>query len=137
MGRFLKQAHQWISMKLLTYITPTHLYRSDTCRHGLGGYSSLDTEWRWKIPHHLLSRDHINLLDFLVSISCIWIDVINTGFYATWLDLTAYLVRNHLSKSVATAKGYIRQTPWSSSPLNLSPIRQRYWHPHLLPHLHR
>ena len=73
---FLKQANKGISMNLLTYRTPTHVYRSDACEHGLGGFSAKGRAWRWQIPDNLLDRAHINLLEFLASITCIWIDEI-------------------------------------------------------------
>ena len=68
---FLISAHSGISMNLLTYRKPTHIYRSDACEHGLGGYSSTGKAWRLKFPPHLLGRAHINLLEFLASIICI------------------------------------------------------------------
>ena len=68
---FLQTAHNGISMNLLTYRSPTHLYRSDACEHGLGGYSAKGLAWRWEIPTHLLSIAHINFLEFLAEIICI------------------------------------------------------------------
>ena len=73
---FLKQANKGMSMNLLTYRTPTHVYRSDACEHGLGGFSAKGRAWRWQIPNYLLYRAHINLLEFLASVICIWIDEI-------------------------------------------------------------
>ena len=63
-------------MNILTYRKPTHVYRSDACEHGLGGFSYKGRAWRWKIPTHLLGRAHINLLEFMGSIICIWLDSI-------------------------------------------------------------
>ena len=74
---FLKSAQNGISMNLLSYRVPTHVYRSDACEHGLGGYSASGKAWRLIFPSDLLSRAHINLLEFIVSIICIWIDIIN------------------------------------------------------------
>ena len=74
---FLKSAHNGISMNLLTYRLPTHVFRSDACEHGLGGYSASGKAWRLQFPKHLLSRAHINLLEFIASIICIWIDVLD------------------------------------------------------------
>ena len=39
-----------------------------------------------------------------------WIAAIDEGFFATWPGLTSDLVRKHLPKSVATAKGHMRKT---------------------------
>ena len=74
---FLQAAHVGISMNLLTYRQPTHVYRSDACEHGLGGYSSTGKAWRLHFPNKLLGRAHINLLEFLASIICIWLDIID------------------------------------------------------------
>ena len=71
---FLSQAHKGISMKLIIYHNLTHVYRSNACEHGLRSYSATVKAWRWIIPIHLLSRAHINLLDFLASIVRIWLD---------------------------------------------------------------
>ena len=71
---FLKKANKGVSMNLLTFRKPTNTYRSDACEHGLGGFSEQGHAWRWEIPNHLQGRAHINLLEFLVSIVCIWID---------------------------------------------------------------
>ena len=73
---FLESAKNGISMNILSYRSPTHLYRSDSCKHGLGGYTAQGLAWRWIIPDRLLSRAHINLLEFLASIICIWLDIL-------------------------------------------------------------
>ena len=38
-----------------------------------------------------------------------WTAAIDAGFYTTWPGLTSALVRKHLPKSVATAKGHLKQ----------------------------
>ena len=38
-----------------------------------------------------------------------WIKAIDAGYFTTWPNLTAELVRKHLPKSVATEKGHLRQ----------------------------
>ena len=73
-GDFLRKANEGISMNLITFRKPTHTYRSDACEHGLGGFSEQGFAWRWEIPQKLRGRAHINLLEFLASIVCIWID---------------------------------------------------------------
>ena len=37
-----------------------------------------------------------------------WTTAITAGFFPTWPGLTAALVRKHLTKSIATAKGHLR-----------------------------
>jgi hypothetical protein len=38
-----------------------------------------------------------------------WLKAINAGYFATWLGLTVELVNKHLPKSIAKAKGHLRQ----------------------------
>ena len=71
---FLSQANEGISMNLLTFRKPTHIFRADACEHGLGGFSEEGHAWRWEIPQHLRGRAHINLLEFIASVVCIWLD---------------------------------------------------------------
>ena len=74
---FLSQAHKCISMNLTTYCTPTQVYRSYACEYGLRGYSTTVKAWRWIVPTPILSHAHINLLEFLASIVCIWQDYLD------------------------------------------------------------
>jgi hypothetical protein len=43
---FLKIANNWISLNSIAFRRPTHIYRSDSCPAGLGGYS--DRGWAWR-----------------------------------------------------------------------------------------
>ena len=65
---FLHQSNLAISMNLLTYRSPTHVYRSDACEYGISIFSTAGKAWRCKIPDKRLSCAHINLLEFLGSI---------------------------------------------------------------------
>ena len=65
---FLDTAHQGVSFNTITYHQPTHLYRSDSCPHGLGGYNHNGYSWGWKVPDDLLFRASNNLLEHLASI---------------------------------------------------------------------
>jgi hypothetical protein len=40
-----------------------------------------------------------------------WTKAIDAGFFTTWPGLTSDLVRKHLPKSLATAKGHLKQSP--------------------------
>jgi hypothetical protein len=71
----LEIARSGISMNLLTYRQPDVVYWSDACEYGIGGYSSRGRAWRWKIPSQLQHRAHINLLEFIAELTCIWIDI--------------------------------------------------------------
>ena len=74
---FLHTDNKGISFNLLKYRQPTHVYRSDSCKHGIGGLSALGRAWIWLIPVHLRSRAHINLLELIGNIVCIWVDIID------------------------------------------------------------
>jgi len=63
-------------MNLLVFRKPTHVYRSDSCPHGLGGYSHMGFAWRFYLPEELRFRASNNLLEHLASIITVWIDII-------------------------------------------------------------
>eukprot|EP00956_Cyclotella_meneghiniana_P001492 scaffold1687_cov40-Cyclotella_meneghiniana.AAC.3 len=73
---YLQRAHEGISMNSLVPQKPSIVYRSDSCPHGLGGYSSNGRAWRWYVPEELLYRATNNLLEHIASIITVWIDVI-------------------------------------------------------------
>jgi hypothetical protein len=79
--QILDIAKDGISMNLLTYRYPDVVYWSDACNFGIGGYSSRGNAWRWKIPPDLQNRAHINLLEFLAEVICIWIDILNKNLH--------------------------------------------------------
>jgi hypothetical protein len=47
---FLKIAKDGISLNIIAFRRPTHIYRSDSCPTGLGGYSDKGWAWRWYLP---------------------------------------------------------------------------------------
>jgi hypothetical protein len=71
---FLKRAAAGVSLNLLVFRPPTHVYRTDACIHGLGGYSNFGRAWRMAIPPGLIGRAHINLLEFMGTIISPWLD---------------------------------------------------------------
>jgi hypothetical protein len=74
---FLRQCRDGISMNLLTYRQPTHIYCSDACEHGLGGYAILSGKaWRYAIPVDCQNRATFNVLEFLGCIVSVWIDLL-------------------------------------------------------------
>jgi hypothetical protein len=73
---FLKQACDGISLNLITFRRPTHIYRADACDHGIGGYSKRGRFWRWEIPPNLRCRASINILEFVASLVGMWLDII-------------------------------------------------------------
>jgi hypothetical protein len=53
MINMIKIAHNGISMNIIVYWCPTHIYRSDSCLAGLGGYSDSNFAWRYYLkPEH-------------------------------------------------------------------------------------
>ena len=48
---FLSIAREGISINNVIYRKPTHVYHSNACEHGIGGYSlTSGRAWRWEIP---------------------------------------------------------------------------------------
>jgi len=76
MLEFLKMANDGIRMNSITFRKPTHVYRSDSCPHGLGGYSHEGWAWRWYLPENLLFRASNNLLEHLASFISPWVDIL-------------------------------------------------------------
>jgi len=62
---FLEKAHKGISLNQIVYRRPTHVYRSDSCPSGLGGYSHEGWAWRFYIPYELQGRATNNLLEHI------------------------------------------------------------------------
>ena len=73
---FLDKAHAGIDMNLLSFRRPTHIYRSDSCPFGLGGYSDTGFAWRFELPPRSRFRASNNLLEFMASIISPWIDIL-------------------------------------------------------------
>ena len=73
---FLEKARDGIDMNLIAYRKPTHVYRSDSCPRGLGGYSDEGWAWRYYLPTHLQFRASNNLLEHIAAIITPWIDIL-------------------------------------------------------------
>ena len=76
MQQILAKASRGVDMNIVAYRRPTHVYRADSCPHGLGGYSNEGYAWRFKIPDDLLFRASNNFLEFIASIITPWVDLI-------------------------------------------------------------
>jgi hypothetical protein len=72
--KLLKGATTGVSLNLLVYCNPTHVYRTDASLHGLGGYANRGRAWRFKIPTELQGRATINLLEFIGTFVSPWVD---------------------------------------------------------------
>jgi hypothetical protein len=77
MVQMLKIGREGVDMNLIAYLAPTHIYYSDSCPAGLGGYSKDGNAWRFSIPLSLRFRASNNLLEFIAAIITPWIDIIN------------------------------------------------------------
>jgi hypothetical protein len=76
MQSFLDRARRGIDMNLITYRRPTHVYRSDSCPAGFGGYSHQGFAWRYYFPDELLFRASNNLLEHMAAVITPWVDII-------------------------------------------------------------
>jgi hypothetical protein len=72
----LGKCHQGIDLNLIAFRRPTHVYRSDSCPAGLGGYSNKGFAWRFYLPDNLQVRASNNLQVHLAAIITPWIDII-------------------------------------------------------------
>jgi len=102
---FLQRALHGISFNLVAYRLPTHLYRSDSCPAGLGGYSHKGKAWRFYIPKNLQFRATNNLLEHIASIITPWIDIISGELKAGDCALSM--------TDSSTSEGWARKTNFS------------------------
>jgi hypothetical protein len=72
----LEKCRDGIDMNSITYRHPTHVYRSDSCPAGLGGYSDEGFAWRYYLPPELQSRASNNLLKHITPIITTWVDIL-------------------------------------------------------------
>jgi hypothetical protein len=74
---FICQAHEGISMNLLTFRAPACHLRANIYENGIGGYN-LGTykAWRWAIPEEFWGRLTLISLEFLVSFATLWIGIL-------------------------------------------------------------
>jgi hypothetical protein len=73
---FLHKAFTGIDMNLISFRRPTHIYQSNSCPYGLGGYSHKDFAWRLELQEQHRFHTSNNLLKFITSIITPWIDMI-------------------------------------------------------------
>ncbi len=76
MTNFLKHGSKGISMNQIAYRKPTHVYRSDTCPAGMGGYSHKGFAWQFYLPDNLKFRASYNLLEHMVGIISPWVNIL-------------------------------------------------------------
>jgi len=78
---FLEKVHsKGVSMNNFSYRKLTHIYRSDASLHGIGGYNIISGKaWRFKIPRDCRLRTSLNSLEFIATLTTIWMDFLNDG----------------------------------------------------------
>ncbi len=72
----IRIAHKGISMNIIVYQRPTHIYCLDSCPAGLGGYSDSGFAWRYYLCRKLQFRATNNLLKHIAAIITPWVDII-------------------------------------------------------------
>jgi hypothetical protein len=107
---YLRRAHEGVSMNSLVYQRPSIVYRSDSCPHGLGGYSSNGRAWRWYIPEDLLFRATNNLLEHIASIITVWIDVLEGNLHPEDCILSM--------TDSSTSEGWHKKTNFKTDPID-------------------
>ena len=104
----------------LTKDGSTHITRHRNTTHGLwtisllGGTPPTSTFPGAALAHSVYKMTTLQDLVIYLHHACFspvpstWIKAIDAGYFSTWPGLTSDLVRKHLPKSVATAKGHLR-----------------------------
>jgi hypothetical protein len=78
---FLRLAFTGISLNLISFRAPTHVFRSDAAEHGIGGFCGLNGKaWRLELPPDCRAGHRegisLNLLEFLGGIISIWVEIL-------------------------------------------------------------
>jgi hypothetical protein len=80
LSSFLKSAYEGISMNNLTFRKPTHIFRSDACKYGLGGYNiTSGRAWQYTIPVDCRLRTSLNSLEFLACMITLWVEALENN----------------------------------------------------------
>ncbi len=110
----IKIAHDNISMNLIVYRRPTHVYCSDSCPAGLGRYSDSGFAWQYYLePAHQFWVTN-NLLEHIAAIIIPWVNII-------WGHLHSGECALSMTDST-TLEGWLRKTNFSKL-LNDDPIQ--------------
>jgi hypothetical protein len=76
MINIIKITHDGISMNIIVYRHPTHIYHSDSCLAGLRGYSNSSFAWQYYLKPEHQFRATNNLLEHIAAIITPWVDII-------------------------------------------------------------
>ncbi len=116
MLNFLKMANAGISLNSIAFQQPTHVYRSDSCPAGLGGYSHEGFAWRWYLPENLKFRASNNLLEHLAAIILPWVDILAGRLNSQDCNLSmtdSTTTEGWLKNWISASSGKARSNPWS------------------------
>jgi hypothetical protein len=105
MINIIKIAHNGISMNIIVYPCPKHIYRSDSCPAGLGGYSNSGFAWRYYLKPEHQFRATNNLLVHIAAIITPWVDIIWGRLHSGGCTLSM--------TNSTTSKGWLRKTNFS------------------------
>ncbi len=92
-------------MNNIAFRRPTHVYRSNSCPAGLGGYSHEGFAWRWYLPKDLEFGAMNNLLEHLAAIIPPWINILAGRLQSDDCVL--------LMTDSTTAEGWLRKSNFS------------------------
>jgi hypothetical protein len=79
---FLHLAHRGISLNLISFRTPTHVFQSDALDHGIGGFCAISRGGAWSLE--ILTDcgvgcqegiSALNLFEFLGGIISVWVEI--------------------------------------------------------------
>jgi hypothetical protein len=105
MINIIKIAHNGNSMNIIVYWHPTHIYRSDSCPAGLGGYSNSSFAWCYYLkPEHQFQVTN-NLLEHIAAIITPWVDIIQGCLHLGGCALSM--------TNITTSKGWLRKMNFS------------------------
>jgi hypothetical protein len=99
------ECRKGISMNMIVYRRLTHIYCSDSCPAGLGGYSDSVFAWQYYLkPEHQFQATN-NLLEHIVAIITPWIDIVRGHLHsgACALSMT----------NITTLEGWLCKTNFS------------------------
>jgi hypothetical protein len=77
---FLPRLYEGISINLLTFRRPTHIFWSGACPSGMGGYSQHSGKaWHFAIPIEFTPcvQNSNNLLEFVASVISVWVEILD------------------------------------------------------------
>jgi hypothetical protein len=101
----IKIAYNGISMNIIVYRLPIHIYCSDSCPAGLGGYSNSSFAWQYYLKPKHQFRATNNFLEHIAAITTPWVDIIWDRLHSGGCALSM--------TDSTTSEGWLRKTNFS------------------------